>query len=317
MINPSIPTNPINLICSKGYCAQEVCSEFIFDFPVFSDVNRRVSKLDGVQSLPPPDVLVDYNYNVAERRSIHVHKLPNEDLTDGGTLNKAGNNTLRKRKKRKSKAASSASDSSTQSPAEVANGPLDAASRQRLLRSTQVQQSQANPTYIEKRATLTAVAKAGAESLPSARPSSATHYVQGRIVQQDRPRSATLPVHKASELNMEAQHHLMQARTPPQVRASRASHPPANHRRVVSAAQPSALESQIIADDPAPEFGIQPTNEAPGYYQDGKPLTYPMVQRVHTEMKTNITDAPAVPIDPIKDMLPAIEGMCHFRAILS
>ena len=267
-----------------------------------------MSKLDGVQALPPPDVLVDYNYNVAERRSIHVHKLPSEDLTDGGTLNKAGNNTLRKRKKRKSKAASSASDSSTHSSAEVANGPLDPASQQHLLRKTQVQQSQANPVYVEKRATLTAVAKAGAEPLAPARPSSATHYSQGRIVsqvQQDRPRAATLPIHKAEELNMEAQHHLMQARTPPRTRVS---HPPANHRRAVSGAQPSALESQIITDDPAAGFDIQPTKEAPGYYPDGKPHTYPMVQRAHAEMKPNITEAPAVPIDPIKDMLPAIEG---------
>ena len=89
---------------------------------VLTDIHRREAQLEGDQKAPPPDVLVDYNYNVAERRSIHVLKTLQEDQTEGkGTRIRgssvSGPATVRRRKKRR-KNGSSASDSSGQSSIE-------------------------------------------------------------------------------------------------------------------------------------------------------------------------------------------------------
>ncbi len=153
--------------------------------------------------------MVDYNYNVAERRSVHVLKTLQEDEADAGSSSRAsstsGPASLRRRKKRR-KAGSSASDSSGQSNGveHLVNGivgepPPPAGYKY-------VKASPLDPTRV-------------------------------------RPQSATATLTRERPTEMDAQQQLMQPRTPPMYGSFRPQG--RYHRRVMSSNQ-AGLDEQPV-----------------------------------------------------------------------
>ena len=99
-------------------------------------------------------MLVDYNYNVAERRSIHVLKTLQEDQKEGGTNSRgssvSGPATVRRRKKRR-KTGSSASDSSGHSSGDHNSTVTEPSSAQKYLRVEPTRPRPKSATLIRER----------------------------------------------------------------------------------------------------------------------------------------------------------------------
>ncbi len=285
---PDVPSQT----CSKNKRARTTKQNIrcmVFD-SLFSDIQRKEAQVAGGQSPPPPDVLVDYNYNVAERRSVHVLKTLQEDAPADGTATTSsrgssvvsGPSTLRRRKKRR-KAGSSASDSSGQSSA---NGTLEPSPGNKYVK---VNSATAAPTT-----RLTAVAKAGA--LPPRDP--------GRT----RPKSATLVRERPAPDDMEAQQHLMQPRTPPLYGAAAYRQQPLRqHRRVLSSSNNAALDEQPQHANLNMTTGVAPaTYTAP----DGRVYMLPVVHKGRADKR--YSEGPVIPLDPRKDVLADIEGKTRY-----